>query len=130
MAAMDSQHLELDLHLLELRFAASRLVDPRAVAQIAHSIERCGQIVPCVVVAVSAGPDTGGKHLVLIDGYRRVAALRRLGRDTASVEQWGCDVTEALLGLLARTQNRPFASIEEALLLRELMQGLDSIPLN
>ena len=31
--------------------------------------------------------------LVLIDGYRRVAALRRLGRDTASVEQWSCDLT-------------------------------------
>ena len=124
MAAMDSQHLELDLHLLELRFAGSRLVEPRAVERIAHSIERCGQIVPCVVVAVSGGPGAGGKHLVLIDGYRRVAALRRLGRDTASVEQWGCDVTEALLGLLARTQNRPFVSIEEALLLRELMHGL------
>jgi len=62
---------------------------------------------------------------VLIDGYRRVAALHRAGRDTASVERWGCDVTEALLGLLARTQNRPFASIEEALLVRELMQALD-----
>ena len=61
---------------------------------------------------------------MLIDGYRRVAALRRLGRDTASVEQWTCDLTDALLGLLARTQNRPFASIEEALLIRELMQGL------
>ena len=61
---------------------------------------------------------------MLIDGYRRVAALRRLGRDTASVEQWACDLTEALLGLLARTQDRPFASIEEALLLRELVQGL------
>jgi ParB family chromosome partitioning protein len=59
---------------------------------------------------------------VLIDGYRRVAALRRLGRDTASVEQWTCDLTDALLGLLARTQNRPFASIEEALLIRELVQ--------
>ena len=58
---------------------------------------------------------------MLIDGYRRVAALRRLGRDTAGVEQWTCDLTEALLGLLARTQNRPFASIEEALLIRELM---------
>ena len=66
----------------------------------------------------------GGERLVLIDGYRRVAALRRLGRDTASVEQWACDLTDALLGLLARTQNRPFASIEEALLIRELMQGL------
>jgi ParB/RepB/Spo0J family partition protein len=118
---MDSQRLDLDLHRLELRFAASRLVEPRAVARIAHSIERCGQVVPCIVVAV---PGAGGERLVLIDGYRRVAALRRLGRDTASVEQWTCDVTDALLSLLARTQNRPFASIEEALLIRELMQGL------
>jgi ParB/RepB/Spo0J family partition protein len=105
-----------------LRFASSRLVEPRAVARIAHSIERCGQVVPCIVVAVSDG--AGGEPLVLIDGYRRVAALRRLGRDTASVEQWTCDLADALLGLLARTQNRPFASIEEALLVRELMQGL------
>jgi ParB family chromosome partitioning protein len=119
---MDSRRLELDLHRLELRFASSRLVEPRAVARIAHSIERCGQVVPCIVVAASDG--TGGERLVLIDGYRRVAALRRLGRDTARVEQWTCDLTDALLGLLARTQNRPFASIEEALLIRELMQGL------
>jgi ParB family chromosome partitioning protein len=119
---MDSRRLDLDLHRLELRFASSRLVEPRAVARIAHSIERCGQVVPCIVVAASDG--TGGERLVLIDGYRRVAALRRLGRDTARVEQWTCDLTDALLGLLARTQNRPFASIEEALLIRELMQGL------
>ena len=119
---MDSQRLDLDLHRLELRFASSRLVEPRAVARIAHSIERCGQVVPCIVVAVS--DRAGGEPLVLIDGYRRVAALRRLGCDTASVEQWSCDLADALLGLLARTQNRPFASIEEALLIRELMQGL------
>src|SRR5271166_2004302 len=98
MAAMDSQHLELDLHLLELRFSSSRLVEPRAVERIAHSIERCGQIVPCIVVAVTSGPGAGREQLVLIDGYRRVAALRRLGRDTANVERWTGDVTEALLG--------------------------------
>lgn len=110
--------LELDLHRLDLRFAGSRLVEPRAVARMAQSIERCGQIVPCIVVASSA------EALVLVDGYRRVAALRRLGRDTASVEQWACDLTEALLGVLARNQDRRFAIIEEALLLRELVQGL------
>lgn len=121
---MHSQRVEVDLHRLELRFASSRLVEPRAVARIADSIERCGQIVPCIVVAVPGAAGTGGERLVLIDGYRRFAALRRLGRDTAGVERWTCDVTEALLGLLARTQNRPLASVEEALLMRELMQGL------
>jgi ParB family chromosome partitioning protein len=124
MAAMDSQHLDLDLHRLDLRFAESRLAEPRAVERIARSIERCGQIVPCVVVAVAGGSGADGERLVLIDGYRRIAALRRIGHDTASVDRWACDVTDALLGLLARTRNRPFASIEEALLIRELMQGL------
>jgi ParB/RepB/Spo0J family partition protein len=120
---MDGQRLELDLHRLDLRFASSRLVEPRAVARIAHSIERCGQIVPCIAVAIPDGAGADLEQLVLIDGYRRIAALRHIGRDTAIVDRWTCDVTEALLGLLARTQNRSLASIEEALLIRELLQG-------
>jgi hypothetical protein len=66
----------------------------------------------------------GGERLVLIDGYRRIAGLRRLGRDTARVECWACDVAEAVLGVLARSQSRPLVAIEEALLVRELVQGL------
>jgi len=123
---MDAARLEVDLHLLELRFAGARLIEPQAVEKLARSIERDGQIVPCVVVA--GAPDSsdanGGERLVLIDGYRRVAALRRLGRDRASVERWPCEVAEAVLGVLARGQSRSFAAIEEALLLRELTQGL------
>ena len=52
---MDSERLDLDLHRLDLRFADSRLVEPRAVARMARSIERCGQIVPCIVVAAPGG---------------------------------------------------------------------------
>ena len=122
---MDTRHLDLDLHRLELRFAGARLIEPRAVERIARSIECGGQVVPCIAVAdPPVKPGTGDERLVLIDGYRRVAALRRLGRDTASVECWLCDLAEALLGLLARAQNRPLLPIEEALLIRELTQGL------
>ena len=126
MTPLHSQCLELDLHRLDLRFADSRLVEPQAVARLAESIERCGQIVPCIVVAVrdDRGGDDEGSHataLVLIDGYRRVGALRRLGRDTVSIEQWSCDLTAALLGVLARAQDHSFASIVEALLLRALV---------
>jgi len=113
------QSHDLDLHRLELRFAASRLVEPRAVERIARSIERCGQIVPCIVVA---GGDEDGA-MVVVDGYRRIAAVRQLGRDTVRVEVWPCSVTEALVAVLARSQDRPFAAIEEALALRELVQG-------
>jgi ParB family transcriptional regulator, chromosome partitioning protein len=121
---MPRDRIELDLHRLELRFADSRLVEPRVVARLAESIERCGQIVPCVVVAAPENQDGevgGARALVLIDGYRRVGALRRLGRDTVSVEQWSCDLTAALLRMVTRTRDRAFASIEEALLLRTLV---------
>jgi ParB family transcriptional regulator, chromosome partitioning protein len=123
---MNVARLEVDLHLLDLRFAAARLVEPQVVERLARSIERDGQIVPCIVVGNSSSGScaANGERLVLVDGYRRVTALRRLGRDTASVECWPCDLAEAVPGVLARTQSRPFAAIEEALLLRELTQGL------
>jgi len=121
---MDAARLDVDLHLLELRFAGARLIEPQAVEKLARSIERDGQIVLCIVVGSPDGSDArDGERLVLIDGYRRVAALRRLGRDRAFVERWPCNLAEALLGVLARAQNRSFAAIEEALLLRELTQA-------
>jgi transposase len=77
-----------------------------------------------VVPDAAATGLAGGEPHILIDGYRCVAALRRLGRDRALVECWACDVAQALLGVLARSRSRSFAAIEEALLLRELTQGL------
>lgn len=108
---------DVDLHCLELRYASARLSDARAVERLARSIEQCGQLVPCIVVAAA-------ERLVVVDGYRRIAALRRLGRDTVSVEQRSCDLAQALLDVLAGSQSRPFATLEEALLLRELVSGL------
>jgi len=122
---MNAPCLDLDLHRLDLRFAGARLAEPRAVERIARSIECGGQIVPCIAVADPPTPALeGGKQLVLIDGYRRVAALRRLGHDTARVECWSCDLATGVLDVMARTQSRTFAAIEEALLVRELVQGL------
>ena len=116
--------MEVDLHLLELRFTSARVIEPQAVERLARCIERDGQIVPLIVAGSPDCSEAGAQRLVLIDGYRRVAALRRLGRDRASVERWPCDLAEAVLGVLARTQSRSFTAIEEALLLRELTQGL------
>lgn len=107
---------QVDLHRLELRFGAARLTEPRSVESLARSIERCGQIVACIAVA-----EGGGTRLVLVDGYRRVQALRHLGRDTALVQTWDCDLVAALVRVLAATHARPWAALEEALLLRELV---------
>jgi len=109
---------EVDLHRLELRFAEARLLEPQAVARLAQSIEQSGQLIAC-----SAVVEAGSERLILVDGYRRILALRRLGRDTAWVEAWACDLAQALLTVLARAGARPFAALEEALLLRELVHG-------
>jgi ParB family chromosome partitioning protein len=110
--------LEIDLHRLELRYAFARLIEPRAVRELATSIERCGQVIPCIAVTAQ-----DGERWVLIDGYRRIAALKQLGRDTAQVERWACDLAHALIAVLSRAHGRPFQAIEEALLIRELVQG-------
>src|SRR5215467_7096452 len=107
---MDVSGHELDLHRLELRYAGTRVAEPQAVQRLATSLERCGQLVPCVAVN---DPLAGEPRLVLIDGYRRVAALRRLGRDTVAIECWSCDLATALISLLTRRQDRAFACIEQ-----------------
>lgn len=114
--------LELDLYRLELRFAQTRLPEPRAVERLAQSIEQCGQLIPCVAVPAGGAPPLS-ERWVLIDGYRRVAALKRLGRDTAQVQVWRCELAQGLLQALACAQARRLDPIEEALLLRELREG-------
>jgi len=112
---------DVELERLQLRFAAARVSDERAVQRLMHSIDACGQLVACIAVREGAGEETA--PLVLIDGYRRVAALRRLGRDTARVQCASCTLSEALAQLLACAQSRALAAIEQALLLRELIDG-------
>ena len=75
-----------------------------------------------MVACIAAGPAADARW-VLVDGYRRVAALRRLGRDTVQVQCWDCPLEQALTQILARSRSRAFAAIEEALLLRELIDA-------
>jgi ParB/RepB/Spo0J family partition protein len=109
---------EVDLHRLDLRFADARLLEPRAIEALARSIEQSGQLIACIAV-----PEADSNRLILVDGYRRVRALRRLGRDIARVESWDCDLAQALATVLAQVRRRPFAAIEEALLVQELVRG-------
>jgi len=115
MKCFDIQTLESDLHQLDLRFASLRLRQPRVVDRLARSIEQDGQVVPVVAVAESAN------RWVLIDGYLRIEALRRLARDTAWVELWDCPLAQALLIVLVRVQGRTWEAIEEGAVIRELI---------
>ena len=108
--------MRLDLHLLIPRFAPLRLRDPERLACLTRSMRQHGQLMPVVVVAESLDPP----RWVVIDGYRRLEALREIGEDLVWVDVWDRPVDEALLLCLARGPERGWEAIEEAALLHEL----------
>jgi ParB-like chromosome segregation protein Spo0J len=83
--------VDLELHQLELRHADLRIDDPVRRRRLSASLAELGQQVPVVVVAA------GTERFVLIDGYQRVAALRRLRRDTVAATAWPLDEADALI---------------------------------
>lgn len=117
METLRTEALILEHWQLERRFAALRLPEAGALAALMGSLERSGQLTACIAV-----PDRDRPVFVLIDGYRRLEALKRLGQDTVWVQVWHCPLGEGLGRLLARTQTRRWAVIEEAWMLRELAQ--------
>lgn len=81
----------LELHQLALRYPQLRIADPGRRARLEQAIAQQGQQVPVLVVPIGDG------RFVLIDGYARVAALRRLGRDEVLAVALDVDEAEALV---------------------------------
>ena len=70
--------MRLEFHQLDRRWEHLRVHDPQQHRHLLASLVENGQQTPIVVVA--AGDETG--RYVVIDGYKRIAALQQLGRDT------------------------------------------------
>ncbi len=87
---------DVEIERLQLRFAGARVSDDRAVRRLMQSIDACGQLVACIAVDDDSAQAVATTPLVLIDGYRRVAVLRRLGRDTARVQCCSGTIGQAL----------------------------------
>lgn len=84
--------MDIDLHRLELRYERLRKQSPARERQLLGSLAQIGQQMPILVVA---GGDDG--CFVVVDGYKRVRALRRLGADLARATVWDVGELEALL---------------------------------
>lgn len=104
----------LEISRLDLRYAHTRIRRPEALLPLMRSLEKWGQRRP--VIVVRSDPPC---H-VLVDGYLRVEALRRCGKDIVLAEVWSCGEMEALLQVLMREQERRWEALEEASLIREL----------
>jgi ParB family transcriptional regulator, chromosome partitioning protein len=106
--------LTVEHHALELPYAKLRLPRRGLQEKLVASIDTHGQLIPVVIVPRVS------EQWMLIDGYLRVNALRRLGIDTVSAEVWECEASEALLTFLMERPSRRLETLEEALLLQEL----------
>ena len=69
--------MELELSQLDLRYAELRRRNSRRERQLLASLGEHGQRNPVVVVRA----DTDGRY-ILVDGYKRVRAIKRLAIDT------------------------------------------------
>lgn len=107
--------MDLELVHLELRYEKLRRRSERKERQLVASLAEKGQLLPVVVVR-----DEDAKSYVLVDGYKRVRALRKLRRDIVCATPWELAELEAvLLERLMRTSESEGA-LEQGWLLEEL----------
>lgn len=108
--------MEVEISELELRYAGLRVSDPGRRARLEASLAREGQQSPVLVVA-----DEAGRH-VLVDGYRRVAALQTLGRDVVEVAVLPLAEATALVEVWRMETSRRRSALEDGWLLAELVE--------
>jgi ParB/RepB/Spo0J family partition protein len=107
--------VELEFHQLELRYERLKVARPEPERRLLASLAEVGQQVPIVVVKeVGEGP------FVVIDGYKRIRALRRLGRDTVGASCWPGKEAEALITPRLMQTAEPETALEQSWLLAEL----------
>ena len=108
--------MDLEFHQLDLRFEHLHVRRPDRERKLLASLAASGQQVPIVVVAVREQPD---RYLV-IEGYKRIAALRQLGRDTVSATVWPMNEAEALVLGQSLRASESDSALEQGWLLSEL----------
>jgi ParB/RepB/Spo0J family partition protein len=118
--------MQLEFHQLDRRWEHLRVREPQRQRRLLASLADIGQQTPIIVMA--AGPPD--RYLV-IDGYKRVAALEQLGRDTVEVTVWAMSEAEALLLSRSLRFSPQESALEQGWLLAEMEQrfgyGLDEL---
>ena len=85
--------MKLEFHQLDRRYEHLRARNPERQRRLLASLASLGQQTPIVVVAVSDKP----ARYQVIDGYKRIAALEQLGRDTVEAVVWDMSEADALV---------------------------------
>jgi ParB/RepB/Spo0J family partition protein len=107
--------MEIEFHQLDLRYQSLRRRSPEREKRLLASLAQHGQQTPIVVVAAEGGAQA------VVDGYKRVRALKTLKADTVQAPVWELPEAEALLlerQMRSADGDGPF---EQAWLLHELV---------
>ena len=111
--------MQLEFHQLERRWEHLRVRQPQRQRRLMASLAESGQQTPIVVVL-----NTGERERYLvIDGYKRIAALEQLGRDTIEATLWAMSVAEALLLEWTLRCTPQESALEQGWLLVEMEQS-------
>src|SRR6202051_1143184 len=119
--------MQLEFHQHHRHWEPLRARHPARQRRLLASLADSGQQTPIVVVAAEGHTD----RYVVIDGYKRLAALEQLGRDTAEAVVW--PMSEAAAVLLDRSLrlSEHETALEVGWLLQELERrfgyGLDEL---
>jgi ParB/RepB/Spo0J family partition protein len=113
--------MQLEFHQLDRRWEYLRVRHPARQRRLLASLAESGQQTPIVAVAAEGPAD----RYVVIDGYKRIAALEQLGRDTVEAVIW--PMSEAAAVLLDRSLrlSEHESALEVGWLLAELERRFD-----
>ena len=109
--------MHLEFHQLDLRWEHLRVREPHRQRQLLASLAESGQQTPIVVVSKEGNAD-----YLVIEGYKRIAALKQLGRDTVEATVWPMGEAEALLLSRAQRMSPRESALEQGWLLSEMEQ--------
>ena len=110
--------VEVELDSLDLRYGKLRARRPAVEKRLMASLEEAGQQSPVIVVA---GEEPG--RWVLIEGRKRVRALKRLKAEAVNAVVWELAPAEALVAAYQLQDGTGYNALEEGWLVWELVRG-------
>ena len=108
--------MKLEFHQLNRRYEHLRVQRADEQRRLMASLAASGQQTPIVVVAISGTPDS----YLVIDGYKRIAALEHLGKDRVEAVIWPMSESEALVLDCSMRLGQRHTALEEGWRLQEL----------
>ena len=107
--------IDVKIEELDTGFERFRLIDPRAEANMRASVEVYGQLSPVLTGKIES------KKIVLVDGYKRLRAIKALKHDNITT----CMLERSITALKAMTltvnkEQSPCKELEEALVIQSL----------